>query len=320
MPDNGPTIVTLTMNPALDLSTRVEQLRPEHKLRCTEPVREPGGGGINVARAVRKLGGDALAVFPAGGDAGESICLALDAEGVPFSRVPIAGRTRENINVWDQATGRHYRLCLPGPLLRPEEVQECLGRLRRLRPAPTWVVASGSLPPGADAGFYAELGREVRAAGAHFVLDAAGEPLRLAVRAGVSLIKPSLGEFEELTGARDRGLPELLAAARALVASGAVDAVVLSLGVRGVIWASRDDAGGFAPPLVTARSSVGAGDSLLAGVVLSLLRGLPLAQAVRFGVAAAAAAVMNPGTALCRAEDAERLLPEVVPLRFDESR
>jgi 6-phosphofructokinase 2 len=304
--------MTLTMNPAIDVSASVEYVVPDHKLRCGSPTYEPGGGGINVARAVRKLGGAALALFPAGGPAGALLGTLLDAEGVPHRTFPITGWTRENTNVTERVTRRQFRFVMPGPTLHEREWQSILEHLSATAPAPGYLVASGSLPPGVPVDFYARLARLASGRGIKLVLDASGEPLRRALDEGVHVLKPSLREFEELTGEPGCEESRLPGLARRLVDAGRCEILILSLGPRGVFWLSSSGRGRLVSPTVPVRSSVGAGDSMVAGVVLSLAQGRPLADAVRVGVAAGAASVMNPGTELCRAEDVERFYAEVV--------
>ena len=306
-----PHIVTVTMNPAIDVSASVDDVVPDHKLRCAPPCYEPGGGGINVARAIRKLGGNALALFPAGGPAGALLASLLEAEGVRTGTVPIAGWTRENVNILEGASGRQYRFVMPGPTLAEREWQAMLHQLDVLDPAPGYLVASGSLPPGVPADFYGLLARWARTRGVRLVLDASGEPLRRAAREGVSILKSSLREFEELTGERGCEEPRLPVLARRVIDEKLCEVLVLSLGARGVLWMSPSDCGRLLSPAVAVQSSVGAGDSLVAGMVYSLAAGRALADAMRVGVAAGAASVMNPGTELCRAEDVERLYAEV---------
>ena len=303
------------MNPAIDVSTGVDHVIPDHKLRCGAPAYEPGGGGINVARAISKLGGSARAFFPAGGPAGVLLCALLDGEGVPHRTFPIAGWTRENTNITEGVTGRQFRFVMPGPTLHAHEWQSILDELDTLAPVPRYLVVSGSLPPGVPADFYARLARLVARRGVKLVLDASGEPLRRAVAEGVTVLKPSLREFEELTGETGCQESRLSVLARQLIDDGRCEVLILSLGVRGVFWMSASERGRLAAPAVPVKSSVGAGDSMVAGVVLSLARGRALADAVRVGVAAGAASVMNPGTELCRPEDVERLYGEmaVVP-------
>jgi 6-phosphofructokinase 2 len=305
-------IVTITMNPAVDESTSVPYVLADRKLRCQFPTYEPGGGGINVARAIRKLGGDALAWFPAGGPAGERLTQLLDAEGVAYSALRVSGWTRENLNVLEEVSGRQFRFCMPGPTLGDREWPAVLDWVRQLRPAPDFLVASGSLPPGPPVDFYARMAAVGREIGSRVVLDTSGAPLARAVEQGVYLLKPSLQEFRSLVGEPDGDESRLAQVANAVVQRGWCEVLVLSLGAGGALWATAAERGRLASPPVRVKSSVGAGDSMVAGIVLSLVQGRTLDEAVRFGVAAGAAAVMNPGTALCRREDVDRLCPQVM--------
>jgi 6-phosphofructokinase 2 len=300
-------IVTLTINPAVDESSSVDYVMPGSKLRCCSPRYEPGGGGLNVARAIVRLGGEAIALYAAGGPSGRLLGDLLDAERVPRLEVPISGWTRRNLNVREDATGSQYRFVFPGPTLKEEEWQQCLDCLRKLRPSPEFIVASGSLSPGVPLDFYARVAGIAREAGARFVLDSSGEPLRLALDKGVFLFKPSLREFQQVIGREARDDVELAEAARSLIRAERCATVVVSLGERGALWVTRSEQERVPAPAVPVASVVGAGDALLAGIVLSLARAGSLRESVLFGVAAAASTVMNPGTQLCRREDAERL-------------
>lgn len=299
------------MNPAIDVSASVPYVIPGEKLRCGPPKYEPGGGGINVARAIQRLGGESLALFPAGGPAGLLLCSLLDAERVRHRTAPTEAWTRENLNVSEDVTRRQFRFVMPGPTLAEREWQSILELLTGLDPRPEYLVASGSLPPGVPVDFYARVARLADSAGIKLILDASGEPLRRALGPGVYVLKPSLHEFEELTGETNCEESHLPILARKLIDSRQCAILVVSLGARGVFWMSALDRGRLAAPTVPVRSSVGAGDSMVAGIVLSLARGRPLGDAVRFGVAAGAASVMNPGTELCRAGDVERLYGQV---------
>jgi 6-phosphofructokinase 2 len=304
-------IVTLTINPAVDESSSVDYLVSGSKLRCSAPRYEPGGGGLNVARAIVRLGGEAIALYAAGGPSGRLLGDLLDAERVPRLEVPISEWTRRNLNVREDATGRQFRFVFPGPTLKEEEWRRCLDSLRRLRPAPEFIIASGSLPPGVPPDFYARVAGIAREAEARFVLDSSGEPLRLALENGVFLFKPSLREFQQVVGSELRDDVELVKAARSLIRAGRCTMVVVSLGGRGALWVAGSEQDRVPAPAVPVASAVGAGDTLLAGIVLSLSRASSLRDSVLFGVAAAAATVMNPGTQLCRREDAERLFDQL---------
>jgi len=306
------TIVALCMNPAIDLSAMVDGVVPEHKLRCKPPHYEPGGGGINVGRAIHNLGGEAVVYYPAGGATGLALQELLDHEGLNHHAIPIKGWTRLNGAILDELKGQQYRFIAPGPELCEAEWQACLDELAALRPRPGYLVASGSLPPGVPEDFYARLARRARDAGSRFVVDTSGAALALAVSIGVYLLKPSLRELSQLAGREIRGESEQREVVQQLVRSGMSEVVLLSLGAEGALIVWAEGSARLRPPPVLVQSAVGAGDSLVAGLLLGLVRGLSLTDAFRFGVAAATATVMNPGTQLCRREDTERLYERLV--------
>jgi 6-phosphofructokinase 2 len=306
------TIFTLTMNPALDVSTSVPYVLPDQKLRCDEPRYEPGGGGINVARAVRRLGGDVLAWFPASGPAGDLLQRLLRDEGVPHTVVATRWWTRQNLNVLEGTSGRQFRFCMPGPALEESEWRPFLEDDLVTDPAFAFLVASGSLPPGVPADFYARLATRARARDLRMVLDTSGEPLVRAVEAGVFLLKPSLREFRDLTGSADADEAALVTlAVDAVTRRHWCEVLVLSLGAAGALWVSADGGARLAAPAVPVRSTVGAGDSMVAAIVHALAGGRKISDAVRLGVAAGAAAVLNPGTELFHRADVERLEAQV---------
>ena len=305
-----PRVVTLTLNPAVDVSTDVAHVISDRKLRCGTLRYEPGGGGVNVSRVLRRLGEDAPAIYPCGGPGGALLARLLEAEGVTSWPIEIGGWTRENLNVQEGASGRQYRFCMPGPVLTASELERCLDRLSRVSPPAEFVVASGSLPPGVPTDVYATLARSVGKKETRLVLDASGEALRRAVSEGVYLLKASLREFQELTGAEDADEPRLVFLAREIVRNRGCEILVLSFGSGGALWVTESEAGRVPAPAVPVSSAVGAGDSMVAGIVLALARGDTVRAAVHYGVAAAGASVMQPGTSLCRADDVERLYRE----------
>lgn len=300
-------IVTLTMNPTIDKSSSVPQMVADRKLRCKLPRFEPGGGGLNVSRAVKELGGETLAVYPAGGHTGDFLERLLSEAGIAQHRFPIEKRTRENLTVLEESTNRQFRIQMPGPTLRSEEWEACLAFLSDLDPGPDYIVASGSLPPGVPSDFYARLAEQAKGQRVRLIVDTSGEPLRIAADAGVFLLKPNLRELTELSGKtlEDETQPEKLA--RETVATGHSEVVVVSLGSAGALLVTRDKTEHIPTPAVPIRSRVGAGDSTVAGIVFALSSGRPLSEAVRYGIAAGTAAVMTPGTELCRKQDVERI-------------
>ncbi|WP_217923466.1 1-phosphofructokinase family hexose kinase [Miltoncostaea oceani] len=300
-------IVTLTLNPALDATTDVPELVAGPKLRCGAVRREAGGGGVNVARAVTGLGGRALAVLAAGGSTGAEIERCLVDEGVPRRVIPIAGTSRENVAVHERASGGLYRLVMPGPALTAAEWRRCIDVAADAAEGDL-LVASGSLPPGVPADAYARLARTVASRGVRLLLDTAGPGLRGGLGAGVHLIKPNARELDELAGRAldDAGREEFAAS---IVRGGGADVVIVTLGADGALVV---DGGGptriHPPPVAHPDSAVGAGDNFMAGLVLALAAARDTAGACAVGVAAAAAALLTPGTAPCRRADLEAML------------
>lgn len=294
------------MNPALDVSTSAAAVRPTHKLRCAAPRFDPGGGGINVARTITALGGEVLAIFPSGGAPGQRIETLLERQGVSFQALPIVGTTRESFTVVDRSSGEQYRFVLPGPALSDAERRACVGAVMKQTQA-KWLVASGSLPPGVGDGFYAELAHFCRSNGVRMVLDTSGPALAACRGARLFLAKPSLSELAGLAGHAIEDEEAELAAARAVREAGLADNLIVSLGERGALLVTADGHVRMPAIAVVAQSAVGAGDAMLGAVVLALSRGKALADAVRYGVAAGAAAMLTPGTELVRADDVDRL-------------
>ncbi|MEM7565915.1 MAG: 1-phosphofructokinase family hexose kinase [Pseudomonadota bacterium] len=309
-------IATLTLNPALDKSLSVERVLPERKLRGENPRHDPGGGGVNVARAVGKLGGQATAILLAGGPTGARIGKALEIEGVAHRAIPIADDTRENLTVHETSTGLQYRFGEPGATTTPEELSAAFEAVRAL--ATDLVVFSGSLGPGMPVETYAD---GLRALGqARVILDTSGPALADALGAGAFLIKPNLRELASLVGRDIETNQDLADAARSLVESGAAENVLVSLGAGGALLAMQDGTvTRLLAPTVRPVSKVGAGDSAVAGLVLSLARGEDLATAARWAVAAGTAATLTDGTELCRREDVHEghAIPAAASLEAD---
>ncbi len=215
--------------------------------------------------------------------------------------------TRENLYVLEGATRHQYRFIMPGAPLAEADWHRCLDRLAHLPEKPAYLVASGSLPPGVPEDFFVRVARLARRLSARFVLDTGQPALGLALREGVYLVKPNLHELCELAGRDLRDEPHQAEAALELAHGGRCEVVALSLGPAGALLATAEGTERLRAPSVRVRSRVGAGDSMLAGVVLGLARGMALRAAVRYGIAAGAAATLNPGTQLCGREDTERL-------------
>jgi len=303
--------VTLTMNPALDVSSEVAAVEPMAKLRCSAPRVDPGGGGINVARVMRRLGEDAACVFPAGGATGQRLVALLRREGVHIVPVAIAEETREDFTVLERRSSQQYRFVMPGPSLSSMELATCLDAMHLEDICPAFVVASGSLPPGTPPDFYADIARQAKARGRRLVLDTSGAALKAALGAGVYLVKPNLRELRELSGQPLDDEAAMLAAARAIIAGGGAEVVALSLAEKGARLITHDAAWSALAPAIVPVSTVGAGDSFVGALVHALATGAALPAALRQAVAAGTAALLSHGTELCKAEDMARLLPEI---------
>ena len=305
-------IVTITPNPAVDLSTSVDKIIPVYKLRGTSQRRDPGGGGINVARVIKRLAGDVCAIYPVGGATGDLLHRLLDREGVPSRTFAIAEETREDFFVNEISTGQPYRFILPGPRLNESEWQQCLTLLSGIQPFPRFVVASGSLPDGVPDDFYARLARIAKRRGARMILDTSGPALAAAVTEGLDLIKPNLREMRELAGREPADAREWEAAAKTLVDGGKVAIVALTMGHLGAELVTSDRILRAEPLAITPVGAVGAGDSFLGALVQLLASGSNLEESFRHAVAAGAAALLNPGTELCRPADVGHLAQQVV--------
>ena len=304
-------IITVTINPCIDKSTGIDNVVAERKLRCDPPSYEPGGGGINVSRAIDKLGGSSTAYYLTGGQIGHMLDRLLDEEHIASERLPIEGLTRENLIVYEKATGLQYRFGMPGPEVQEKELDQCMEKISGIDPPPEYIVASGSLPPGAPDDFYRSLARLAREIKAKLILDTSGGPLRSALEEGVYLIKPNLRELGLLTRGDVEEESSHLELAETIIREGKSEIVVVSMGAAGALLVWKSGCERLRAPTVPIKSKVGAGDSMVGGIVLALDRGWPVSDAVRFGVAAGAAAVMTPGTELCRRDDTERLYEQM---------
>ncbi len=267
---------------------------------------------MNVSRAIKKLGGESVLLYPTGGLTGVRLQELLNEEDLIHRPLPIEGLIRENLVILEESTGQQYRFGMPGPEVQKKEWEKILQELSAIKPSPDYLVASGSLPPGVAADFFAQVARIGKNRGAKTIIDASGEALEQALQEGVYLIKPNVREFRELVGEDIIEELQIKTEAQKMVKSGRCEVLVISLGAAGAMMVSDEIAEHILPPTVPIVSKVGAGDSMVAGIVLSLARGKPLRESILFGVAAGTAAVMTPGTELCRREDAERLFANMI--------
>lgn len=302
---NPPSIVTLTMNPALDITVDADDIVPTEKIRCRSERYDAGGGGINVARFANVLGASVSAVFAAGGSTGARFADLVRASGVGYQQVGIRGATRQNFTVNDGRSGKQFRFVLPGPTVDGDEQAQCLDALQQAAMTAQYVVASGSLPRGASPDFYQRVATVCARVGVPLILDTSGGGLAH-VRSGVFLLKPSVRELRECRGRSLDTDQEQTQAARDLINLGVTEVVLVSLGDQGALLVTASECVRFAAIPVAAVSGVGAGDAMVAGVTVGLVRGWTLARAVRYGTASAAAKLQTPGTAVFDRGQVER--------------
>ena len=303
-----PKIITITLNPAIDKSTSVPVLVPEKKMKCTLPVFEPGGGGINVARAIKKLGGNATALYLAGGYTGKFFTQLLDRENIDSIVIEMANHTRENLIVLNSTANLQYRFGMPGPLVEEVEWKKLLDTLEKINGI-DFIVASGSLPPGVPVDIYARIASVAKRKGTKCVVDTSGEALQLAAEEGVYLLKPNLGELSSLVGSEEISTGMVDDVAATLIENGRSEVVLVSMGAAGAMLVTKQTVKQLSAPVVKRISTVGAGDSMVAGIIMGLSKGFSILESAKYGVASGTAATINPGTELCRLEDVERLYP-----------
>ncbi|CAH2599149.1 putative ATP-dependent 6-phosphofructokinase isozyme 2 [Rhodovastum atsumiense] len=302
-----PRIITLTVNPTVDIASDTDAVRPIHKVRTYAEMQDPGGGGVNVARVIHELGGDVLSIILSGGFPGRFLEELLAEEQVPCQALRIAGRTRVSYTVHDRGSGQEYRFVPEGPHVTEAEWRSALEALEAAEGEGAWIVASGSLPPGMPEDFYARAAEIAARQRRPLVLDTSGPPLRAALGKGVALVKPSLGEFERLIGKHLRWREDLEQAALKMVRSGAAERIAVTMGRDGAMLATAAGVLHMPPVEVEAHSAVGAGDSFMGAMVMALARGATDEDAFAWGMAGGAAAVMHTGTAHPARADVEAL-------------
>lgn len=303
-------IITLTLNPALDKTVVTKELVPDKKLRCPNPTIQPGGGGVNVSRALNQLDVPSKALYLAGGYTGSHYTHLLQKEGVQTQVIETEAHTRENIIVFDESTQQQYRLGIEGESIAENEWQQVLQMLEK----ETFdiLIASGSLPPGIPTNFYKELAALVNRKNAKLVIDTSGAALKDAVDEGVFLIKPNLHELSTLYGVAELPKDEVVKACRDIIAKGYCQVIAVSMGADGALLVTHNEEHTAKPPAVEKKSTVGAGDSMVAGMVAALYKGCSWKDVLRYGVACGTAATLNAGTELCKKEDVERLLQQII--------
>lgn len=258
-----------------------------------------------MARAIKKLGGEAVAIYPAGGYSGKFLNELMAREGVTVQPIETKSHTRENLIVFDKSTSLQYRFGMPGSEVLEEEWRQLLADIENS--GAEYIIASGSLPPGMPTDIFGWIADIARKMNAKLVVDTSGEALKKAVDKGVFLLKPNLGELSSLVGKDEVSHESVDEIAKEIISRNCCQAIMVSLGSAGARLITKDEVIQVIPPVVKRLSTVGAGDSMVAGVILSLSRGMDLKEALKYGVACGTAATLNPGTELCKLEDVEKL-------------
>ncbi|RYF87521.1 MAG: 1-phosphofructokinase family hexose kinase [Chitinophagaceae bacterium] len=298
-------IVTLTLNAAIDKSTEVEQLIPEKKMRCAEMLIEAGGGGINVSKAIHELGGESVAVYFSGGVTGHLLSVLLAEKKIIAKPVEIGGSTRENFVVSELSTNKQFRFVMPGPAINETELSSIIKTIDDI-PHVSFLICSGSLPPGVSPQYLGALATFASERKIKLVVDTSGASLLAAYEKGVYLLKPNMSELCYLVGKDYLEQAEIEDAAKKVINTGCCKVLVVSMGPSGAMLVTKAGSIRFNAPLVKKQSTVGAGDSMVAGIVWMLDQGRPLTDAVQFGIACGTAASINKGTQLFKKEDAFR--------------
>ena len=294
-------IVTLTLNPSVDRTVEVETLARGEVMRALSVRVEPGGKGINVSRALAAHGLPTRAVVTVGGAEGEHLITLLRDTGIEIVPVRIGGAIRSNITV-AEPDGTTTKFNEPGAQLSPEELAAVFAAVSGAVESADWLVASGSLPTGTPATFYADLVRMLAGSGTRVAVDTSGAALESVLPAGPTLVKPNRDELAEVTGRPLETIADVLEAAVRLRDRGA-GAVLASLGADGAVLVDDDGAIHGRTPAVPPLSSVGAGDAMLAGFLAGGGKGPDaLIEALAWG----AAAVLQPGSGMPSPNDIDR--------------
>ena len=279
-------IVTITINPAVDIFVSTARVEPTRKMRTSAPKRDPGGGGINVARVAFRLGGKVTAIYPASGAIGRLLTRLLEREGIDSIVTPSHAETRENFTAYEDDSGEQFRFVLPGSPLHRAEWEAVLHEIENIKTKPKFIVANGSVPPGVPTDFFAKVAAMAKKNGAKALVDTSGTALKAAIAEGVYLVKPNLNELSDLCGRALDTDAARITACRDMIKAGEAEAVALTLGADGALLVTREAVWRAQPMTIEAVSTVGAGDSFLGGMVAALAQGETLEDAFRVAVAA----------------------------------
>lgn len=303
-------IFTVTLNPALDKTVVIRNFKPGTVCRTESARLDAGGKGINISKVVQSLGGHSLAMGIAGGATGEYLCRELQKMEIPNDFVFSPAETRVNLKIVDPELGTNTDINDPGEPASQALLQQVFEKIEAAAQPGDLVAFAGKTPPETDEHLLAQWIEQLRLRGILTALDTVGAPMRWGVKALPTVIKPNQEELEELLGRKLTSFSEITAAVQDLVRSG-IQYVVVSQGADGALFFCGDRVLRAHGVNVPVRSTVGAGDSMLASVLLDLQRGSDLETIATHAVAVGAAAVMYPGTQAPSREDVEALMDQV---------
>ena len=302
-------IYTITLNPALDRTLWIQKVRDDVSNRILEEKSFAGGKSVDVSKVLKNLGVDNIALGFVGGFAGRELEGRLLNEGIETDFVRVSGETRTNIIIHETGTGKQLAFNARGPEIKPDELMQFIEQLERL-PCGELVAIGGSIPLGVSPEIYRKIINLVKRCQAKVVLDVDGEALRQGIKALPNVIKPNIHELSELAGRELKGLDDVVSAARSINQQG-VEIVLVSMGAKGILLVSDGQQYLAVPPNVNVESTIGAGDSSVAGFIFGLVQGKDLKQCLIYAVAAGTATTLRQGTALCQKDDFERIVPQV---------
>lgn len=302
-------IATVTINPSLDKSTHFIELVAEQKMRCEKPRYDAGGGGINVSKAIAEIGGNSLCLFTSGGSAGEMLEELVQKKNIESQVIRTKSWTRENFIAFENKTKAQFRFGFPGNELSEAEQKSIIDTIKEIKT--NFLVLSGSLNEGLQTNFYQTIAENAKASGIKVIIDTSGEALKKVLETGVYLIKPNIGELAKLIGVDYLEKKDIEEAAKTLIENKSAEIVVVSQGAEGAILVTKDQTEFVKAPKVEKKSTVGAGDSMVGGMVWALSQNKTLKEVIQWGVACGTAATMNEGTQLFKKEDVERLFRDL---------
>lgn len=303
-------IYTVTLNPTLDITYVVNEIKFEEPVLASRVLKNPGGKGINVSRALHSMGVDSLAIALIGGFTGEEVLALLNEEGLKIDFIRIENETRTNVIILGEKNGTELVIRSAGPPVIKKDTEDICRHIFKIALAPGILVLSGSLPPGVDNDIYASLIAYGKSKGMKTVLDSDGEPFAIGLREKPYLIKPNYKELTRLAGREFDDDDAIIEFCRGLTGEG-IELMVVSLGGKGALLITSEGAWRGTVPYIEKEDTVGAGDSMVAGMVMSIIQHKPLQETFELGLACGVSAVMNKGPGLCEPKTLARALSKI---------